>query len=344
MFVRFGRRLRFGLQWAFAGALAAGSISTVSAQTAGKTLPVFETAAITNADPSTWAIAIIKQQKLDEKHGFELRYKLKPVSVAYTDFVNGADPVCLCLTIGTGARFLIEGVDVALGWTYNSYSDAYLITEKPEIKTAADLPGHTLAGSTGSGSWIFQQYFLKEHQGVDLSKVKIPSIVASAQVTNLVAQRVDAITGYDATKIQLERLQPGRFRFIETFDKAKWKAATGIDYVPMFLLGLRASWYDKPGNSELLRKFYAAYSEAVAYVFANPKKAASEIGEERGHAPVAFIASYLEQYPESGKPTLSRDYRNAVRKLTQEILPPTGLIIRSLTDSEVQRFVLDFNP
>lgn len=307
-------------------------------------VPVLNLTAITSGDPSAWAVAIIEKQGLDLKHGFDLQTTFKPVSVAYTDFVSGADNVCLCLTIGTGARFLIEGVDVSLAWTYQSYNDAFLITQNPEIQSAKDLPGHTLAGSTGSGSWIFNQYFLTQHQGADLSQVEIPSIKASAQVTHLAADRIDAITGYDATRVRLELLEPGRYRFINIFDHEKWQETTGIDYVPMFLMGLRTSWYQDPANADLLKKLYAAYSEAVSYVYANPDKAAAEIGETDGHAPVEFIATYLKQFPNSGTPTLSRDYRGAVRAITQEILPPTGLIDRALTDAELEAFVLDFNP
>lgn len=307
-------------------------------------VPVLKLSAATSGDPSAWAIAIIEKQGLDLKHGFDLQTTSKPVSVAYTDFVSGADPLCLCLTIGTGARFLIEGVDVSLVWTYQSYNDAFLITTNPEIQSAKDLPGHSLAGSTGSGSWIFNQYFLTQHQGVDLTKVEIPSIKASAQVTHLAANRVDAITGYDATKVRLELLEPGRYRFIKIFDQEKWQETTGIDYVPMFLMGLRTGWYQDPANAELLKKLYAAYSEAITYIYANPDKAAAEIGETDGHAPVEFIAAYLKQFPDSGTPTLSREYRGAVRALTQDILPPTGLIDRPLTDAEVEGFVLDFTP
>lgn len=243
-------------------------------------LPVLQIAAITNPDPSRWAIEIIKRRKLDEKYGFDLRYTLKPVSVAYTDFLNGRDPVCLCLTIATGARFLIEGADVSLVWTYSSYTKAYIVTEQADIKAPADLAGRTLPGSTGSGSWVFLQYFLAKHQGVDLGKVNIPSIVQSAQATNLLAGRIDAMVVFEDQKVQLEALAPGRFRFIPILDREKWRAETGIDYLPMFLLGIRTGWYDEPGNKNLLRAFHAAYSEAIAYLIEKPKEAANLIGEK----------------------------------------------------------------
>ncbi|WP_413738160.1 ABC transporter substrate-binding protein [Sodalis sp. RH21] len=316
----------------------------MAAQANPGALPVFHIAAIANPDQSRWAVELIKEQRLDRKYGFTLDFTLKPVSVAYTDFVNGSDPVCMCLTIATGARFLLQGVDVALVWTYNAYKHAYLVTEQPDIQRPQDVVGHSLAGSTGSGSWIFQQYFLQRQQHVDLSKVDIPSIVASAQSTYLLAKRVDAITVFDPTRIQLEQLAPGRFRYIPIFDTKQWQAETGIDYLPMFLLGLRRSWYQQPGNQELLKKFHAAYREAIDFMVKNPEETAKLLGEDRLQASPDFAISYLKNYPETADMTYVRDYRQAVKQLTQELLPPSGLIDRPLTDKEVDQLILDFRP
>lgn len=332
----FNRAARLGL--ALVAGLAAGGAKAEDA------LPVFRTAAITNADPSVWAIQLIKEKQIDRKYGFDLQFKLKPVSVAYSEFINGTDQVCLCLTIATAARFAIQGVDVSLVSTYNNYGNAYLATENPDIQKPADLAGHSLAGSTGSGSWVFQQYFLREHQGVDLTKVDIPSIVASAQATNLIAKRVDAITVFDDTRLKLEAAQPGRFRFIPTFDKEKWKALTGVDYVPMFLLGVRTGWYEDTRNRDLLEKFEAAYDEAVAEVTAQPEATADLLGEDRAFAPKSFVVDFLKRYPEAGKVVPATDLRPAITALTQKVLPGTGLIDRPLTDKEVDKLIVQAHP
>ncbi|MGE3149123.1 MAG: ABC transporter substrate-binding protein [Pseudorhodoplanes sp.] len=325
-----------------AGVMSTPASSQQSAPAAAP-LPVFRTAAITNPDPSRWALEVIKRKKLDAKHGFDLQFALKPVSVAYTEFINGSDPVCLCLTIATGARFLTQGVDVGLLWTYQAFSHAYIVTENPAIKTPADLAGHSLAGSTGSGSWVFQQYFLTRHQNVDLSKVQIPSIVQVSQAAHLIAKRVDAVTVYEDGKIALEAAQPGRFRFIPTFDTDKWKSETGLGHLPMFLFAVRASWYAQPANSELVRRFYAAYREAIADMVSDPKQTAALLGD-KAEAPPAFVINTLTQYPENSTPTLTSTYRETVRILTQKLLPQTGLLDRPLTDEEVNRFVLELRP
>jgi NitT/TauT family transport system substrate-binding protein len=312
-------------------------VSTASAE---EDLPVFKTAAITNPDPSLWAIQLMKEKQIDRKHGFDLQFTLKPVSVAYSEFINGTDQVCLCLTIATAARFTLEGVDVSLVSTYNNYGNAYLVTENKDIQKPADLSGHSLAGSTGSGSWVFQQYFLREHQNVDLAKVEIPSVVASAQATNLIAGRVDAITVFDDGRLKLEAAQPDRFRFIPTFDKEKWKTLTGIDYVPMFLLGVRTGWYDKVENRELFTKFQGAYKETVDYAIEHPAETADLLGEDKTLAPKEFVVNFLTRYPDAGRVIPASELKSAIAALTQKVLPGTGLIDRPLTDQEVKRLIV----
>ena len=323
-----------------AGALSLGA----SAALAQQKLETFTVSAVTNADPSHWAIQLIKERKLDEKHGFDLQFNLKPTSVAYAEFVNGTDPVCLCLTIATAARFKLEGVDVSLLSTYQNYTGAYLVTENEGITTPSDLKGHTLAASTGSGSWVFQQYFLREHQGVDLSAVDKPSIVASAQATNIIAKRVDAITVFDDGRLKLDAAEPGRFRYILTFDKEKWKSVTGVDYVPMFMLGARTGWLKQPENAALLSRFQAAYGDAIDQLIANPAAVADALGEKRTIAPKSFLVDFVTNYPQAGKVVTASELRPAIFALTQKILPGTGLIDRALTDAEADELIGTYQP
>lgn len=319
-----------------AATLPALDVSTASAEEALKT---FAVASVSNPDPSLWAVQLIKEKGFDHRHGFNLQIKLKPTSVAYSEFINGTDPVCLCLTIATAARFKLQGVDVSLVSTYENYTAAYLVTENSGLQKPSDLPGHTLAGSTGSGSWVFQQYFLREHQGVDLAKVEIPSIVASSQAATLIAGRVDAISVFDDGRLKLEAAQPGRFRYIPTFDKDKWKAQTGVDYVPMFLLGARTEWVKQPENRKLLSQFEAAYKDAIDYLLANPAAVADDLGEKRTLASKAFLVDFLTQYPTAAEVISASDLRPAILALTQKILPGTGLIDRALSDQEVDDLI-----
>lgn len=107
------------------------------------------------------------------------------------------------------------------------------------------------------------------------------------------------------------------------FDRDEGLAETQIDYLPMFLMGLRTSWYEgKPANQELLRKFHAVYQEALAYMFAHQQETAAVLGEKRTHASADFVVEYLRDYPDIAEVTYVRDYKDALRKLNQELLPP----------------------
>lgn len=305
-------------------------------------LPTLKVAAITIGDPSVWTIEYMKEKKIDHKYGFNLQYSLKPVSVAYSEFVNGTDEVCMCLTIGTAARFVLKGVDASLVSTYSNYTNSYLVTENKDIQKPQDILGHSVAGSTGS--WVFQQYILREHQHIDLSKVSIPSIVASAQIANLIAQRVDAITAYDDTRLKLSASQPDRFRFIPTFDKAKWQQLTQVPYIPMFFLGVRKSWNAQPENHALLVRFDHAYKEALAQIKADPTKAAELLGSERVRSSTDYMVKTLTSLHDADKVVAAAQLRPAISVLTRSLLPDAGLLDRPLTDAEIDGLITSLKP
>ena len=307
-------------------------------------LPTLKIAAISTGDPSVWTIEYMKEKKIDQKYGFNLQYTLKPVSVAYSEFVNGTDEVCMCLTIGTAARFVIKGVDASLVSTYSNYTNSYLVTENKAIQKPQDVIGHSLAASTGSGSWVFQQYILREHQNIDLNKVSVPSIVASAQIANLIAQRVDAITAYDDTRLKLSAMQPDRFRFIPTFDKAKWQQLTQVPYIPMFFLGVRKSWVAQPENHALLVRFDQAYKDALAQIKAEPTKAAELLGSERVRASTDYMVKTLTTLNDADKVVPATELRPAISVLTRSLLPDAGLLDRPLTDAEIDGLITSLKP
>lgn len=307
-------------------------------------LPVFNLSAISTGDPSVWTIQYMKEKNIDKKYGFDLQYKLKPVSVAYSEFVNGTDRVCMCLTIGTAARFVLKGLDASLVSTYSNYANSYLVTENITILKPQDITDHSLAGSTGSGSWVFQQYFLREHQHVDLNKVAIQSIVASAQVANLVAQRVDAITAFDDGKLKLDEQQPGRFRYIPTFDQDKWYQLTHVRYIPMFFLGVSKSWNADPANHELLVRFNKAYLDALGQIKADPKAAAKLLGSQRTLTSDDYMVKTLTTLKDASAVVPATDIRPAISALTQTLLPQAGLIDRPLTDQEVDSLITPLSP
>lgn len=307
-------------------------------------LPTLKIAAITIGDPSVWTIEYMKEKRIDHKYGFNLQYSLKPVSVAYSEFVNGTDQVCMCLTIGTAARFVLKGVDASLVSTYSNYTNSYLVTENKDIQKPQDIIGHSVAGSTGSGSWVFQQYILREHQNIDLSKVSIPSIVASAQIANLIAQRVDAITAYDDTRLKLTASQPDRFRFIPTFDKAKWQQLTQVPYIPMFFLGVRKSWSAQPENHALLVRFDQAYRASLAEIKADPARAAELLGSERVRSSTDYMVKTLTTLNDADKVVPAAQLRPAISVLTRSLLPDAGLLDRPLTDAEIDGLITSLKP
>jgi len=150
--------------------------------------------------------------------------------------------------------------------------------------------------------------------------------------------------GLNPTEASAAKLRTkGQLRAIDVVSPAAWKQATGTEQIPAIALGVWRSWYAKPENQDLARRFYAANKEAEAYIRSHPDDAAARVA---GPAKIekAILQDVFANYTKLIDIRPMSDYRNTVAVLTQKLLPESKQLPRPLTDAELKDFVSDFKP
>jgi NMT1/THI5 like len=290
---------------------------------------------------SVWFPTLIQKTGLDVKHGFKLDVTPKPGQLAYTEFASGADKVCYCAAPAAVARFVEHGSDITLLW--NIFDLRYdIATADPAIRTPKDLEGKRLSADTSTGGWAITALLLKQ-SGVDLSKVQIHSVSAPANMTELAVGRVDASMLGPVDVAQLQTQSGRKFYAFSIFDSAAWQrfAATPHPGIPSIAMGVWRDWLAVPANRNLMERLYAANQDAVAFARTNPEKAA-DLVSQAAHLDRRVLLYGLTHYAEIIDVRPIDEYRQAIKVLTQSLLPNAKLLDRPMTDAELAAYVSDF--
>jgi ABC-type nitrate/sulfonate/bicarbonate transport system substrate-binding protein len=307
-------------------------------------LPTLSITVFAAPSQSIWLPVLIKKLKLDEKQGFELVVTPKPGPIAYLDFASGADPVCYCAAPAAVARFVEQGASISLVW--NAFNlDSYVVTKRPDILALGDLAGKQVGADTGTGSWAIAAWLLQQN-GLDLQKVQLNSSSSSAAMrTDLDLGRLDAavLGQIDVATLKTTVGESGKYRVIDLNRAALWKKYADIQGIPSIELGVWRAWLDAPGHRELLRKFYRANLAAAAYIREHPQQAAGLISADTSISKAALLYLF-EHDPDMIDLRPSSEYKAAIRKLTQKLLPQAKLLERPFTDAELDAYVADFQP
>jgi hypothetical protein len=290
---------------------------------------------------SVWFPTLIQKTGLDVKHGFKLDVTPKPGQLAYTEFASGADKVCYCAAPAAVARFVEHGSDITLLW--NIFDLRYdIATADPSIRTPKDLEGKTFSADTSTGGWAITALLL-EQRGVDLSKVQIHSASNATQIAELAVGRVDAAMLGPVDVAQLQTQSPQKFHAFTIFDNDTWQkyAATPHPGIPSIAMGVWRDWLAVPANRDLMERLYAANLDAVAFARAHPEQAADLISQA-AHIDRNALLFGLTHYLEIVDVRPISEYRQAIKVLTQSLLPKAKLLDRPMTDVELAAYVSDF--
>jgi len=326
------------------GVLSLGALSEVSAAGAAADtsgLPHLHVTVFAPPSYSVWLPTVIQKKGFDVKHGFKLDVSPKPGQVAYSEFASGADKVCYCAAPAAVARFVEHGSDITLLW--NIFDLRYEIaTANPAIQSPKDLEGKTFSADTGTGGWAITALLLKQ-SGVDLSKVQIHSAWGGSQIAELAVGRVDAAMLGPVEVAQLQTQTPRKFHTFSIFDNATWQkyAATPHPGIPSIAMGVWRDWLSVPANRDLIERLYAANLDAAAFAREHPEESADLIGEA-AHLDRDALLYGLTRYADVIDVRPIGEYRQAIRVLTQSLLPEAKLLDRPLTDAELAAYVSDF--
>lgn len=292
---------------------------------------------------SIWLPTLIQELGLDRTHGFRLQVKPKPSTVAYTDFATGADPVCFCSAPSAVARFVEQGADIALLWNVFNL-DYFIATRNPEVRSLKDLEGRVLAADTATGGWAVASWLLQQN-GVELDRVRIRSSSNfTASLTELSLGRLDAMQAGMINLATLATTQDEHgYRVLDLNQTEIWGRQGSSPGIPSIAFGVWRSWLRQEGNEDLVQRFYRANLDAAAYLRAHPEDAARRISARTGMAEPALLHLFRHRSEMIDIRPIS-EYRDAVRLLTQELLPAAGILKRPLTDAEFNAYVSDFHP
>lgn len=322
----------------FAGAMALALSIGAAWQAAAQDLPVLRITVFSPPSTSFLLPKVIQEAGLDVEHGFRLEVVPKPSQIAYADFGTGTDRVCFCVSITAAARFIAQGSDITLLSNFSLVSN-YIITNDPDIQEVGDLEGRTLGADTATGSWATSAWLLTA-RGVDLDNVTILSGPSNTQVLNLTTDRVDAIV-YGVGFSSVVGDSAGEYREISIFDADVWGRYSDSPAIPNASLGVWRDWIEVPENLDLAKKFYAALIEAFEVVNADPDAAADLVIRGTDLRREDIVQRLLD-------PTIDLrpigEYADAVRVLTQQLLPESGQIDAPLTDEQVAALIYDFRP
>lgn len=304
-------------------------------------LPVLTITVFAAPSQVVWFPTLIQKGGLDVSHGFKLEVQQKPSQMAYADFAAGADPICYCISLGAGGRFVEQGANVTLLWNIFDY-DYYVVTGNPAVHTLKDLEGKTLVADTVTGSWALADWFLQQ-RGVELSKVQIQSsnVRGAGGFAELLAGRADgvAVTPIDASTVLADA--EGSLRALSVYDPTIWQKHGNSATLPSIAAGASRDWAAKPENLDLLRRFYAANLDAAALVKRDPERSAALIEQGTGIARTTLLYYFAHFGGLIDIRPISEE-RESIAALAQRILPAAKQLERPLTADELDGYISNF--
>jgi NitT/TauT family transport system substrate-binding protein len=272
-----------------AAVVAAVAVSAAAAAPARAANPTPVTILVFNP-PSLGAIfpAVIKQQKFDIANGVDISFIERPPDAYAAEFNSGE------FQVGGSASVLIVGFGTTRGikasYLFNLFDYwGTVITDRPDIKTLADLKGKQLAAAKGTTNYAMFEWFAKQ-QGADPGSFSVVNTATPGLVGYAIAERADAVQLWEPAYTLVKAVKPN----VTTIDLniAKvWHAFAGGGELPYLGVAAQQQWIDS--HRPLIPGLYRAYKQAAAWVIANPAAAAPLVASLKDDAERAAITALI---------------------------------------------------
>jgi ABC-type nitrate/sulfonate/bicarbonate transport system substrate-binding protein len=240
--------------------------------------------------PSLGAIfpSVIKQQKFDIANGIDITFVERPPD-AYAAQFNSSE-----FEVGGSASVLIVGLGTTRGiktsYLFNLFDYwGTVVTNRPDIKTLADLKGKELAAAKGTTNYTMFAWFAKQ-QGVDPDSFQVLNTATPGLVGYALADRADAVQLWEPAYALVTAERPA-IRTIDLNIAKVWRAFTGGSVIPYLGVAAHQDWIDK--HHDLIPGLYRAYKQAAAWVMANPAAAAPLVASVKDDAERQAIAAMI---------------------------------------------------
>jgi NitT/TauT family transport system substrate-binding protein len=248
---------------------------------------------------------IIEAQGFDEAHGLDINFEQRTPDAYAVQFNSGEFQVggsAALLTVG-----LAEARGVGATYLFNLFDYfGAVVTTRDDVQSLADLEGKDLAAATGTTNYQMFRW-LAQQQGVDLSDVSAINTAPPGLVGYAMADRAAAVQLWEPAFTSLNAQNPN-IRSLDLNIEGAWADYAGSDNIPYLGVAAHTDWAAE--NPDTVAALYAAYSEAAAWVQANPVDAAAIIA---GDGTEALRTNYTNLIQDNERLGLNVVWANDVR-------------------------------
>ncbi len=216
---------------------------------------------------------VIKAKNFDKQNGLDISFPERTPDAYATEFNTGEFDLggsAAVLTVGLAD---VRGVKAAYLFNLFDYWGA-VVTQRPDIKTLADLKGKQFAAARGTTNYSMFAWFAQQ-QGLAPDSFTVVNTATPGLVGYALADRADAVQLWEPAYSVLLSKKPD-IRTISLDIAPTWRGFAHTDSIPYLGVAAQQSWIDK--HTDLIAPLYHTYKTAAAWVLANPVEAASIIG------------------------------------------------------------------
>ncbi len=275
-------------RFAMTAALAVAACFADSAARAAAPVPV--TIVVFNP-PSLGAMfpTVIKQQKFDIGNGLDITFVERPPDAYAAQFNSGE------FQVGGSASVLIVGLGTTRGikasYLFNLFDYwGTVVSNRPEIRTLADLKGKQIAAAKGTTNYTMFAWLAKQ-QGIDPQSLEVVNTATPGLVGYALADRADAVQLWEPAYTLVKAERPA-IHAIDLNIAKVWRAFAGGETLPYLGVAAHQEWIDQ--HRALIPGLYRAYKQAADWVLANPGAAAPLVAAVKDDAERQAVTALIK--------------------------------------------------
>lgn len=288
--------------------------------------------------PSVGAILpyVIRDQHFDRANGLAIDFVERTPDAYATEFNSGE------FQLGGSASLLIVGLadtrGVKVSYLFNLFDYwGAVVTQRPEIKTIADLKGRELAAAKGTTNYAMFEWFARG-EGLDPASLKVVNTAPPGLIGYALADRADAVQLWEPAYSLLLAKKPG-IRTLPLDIAGQWRKFAGSDHSPYLGLAAHREWISR--HRDLIPRLYRTYRLAAQWVLANPAAAAPLIAPQADAAGLKAIEELVRDNRRLGvnvapagkiKPEIDAVFRAGLSLGLLETMPDPAAIYERAMD------------
>lgn len=216
---------------------------------------------------------VIKAQHLDTANGLSITFVERTPDAYAAEFDSGQFDLGgsgAVLTVGLAD---VRGVNAVYLFNLFDYWGV-VVTQRPDIKTLADLKGKELAAAHGTTNYSMFAWFA-EQQGLAPNSFTVVNTATPGLVGYALADRADAVQLWEPAYAILKSKKPA-IRALDLNIGPVWQRFAHTKTIPYLGVAAQQSWVEK--HPDLIAPLFHTYRAAAAWVSAHPAEAAAIIG------------------------------------------------------------------